>query len=62
MIVPNVSVQKRYSFADGESKFIVDHCEQNEVAFPPWAPIGQAKEPHEAIKKPANDRVAWGKV
>ena len=54
-IVPIVSVQNRYSFADRESDFIVDYCEQNGVAFLPWAPLGQAKEAHEAIKKVANE-------
>jgi aryl-alcohol dehydrogenase-like predicted oxidoreductase len=54
-IVPIVSVQNRYSFADRESDFIVDYCEQNGIAFLPWAPLGQAKEAHEAIKKVAND-------
>jgi aryl-alcohol dehydrogenase-like predicted oxidoreductase len=54
-IVPIVSVQNRYSFADRESDFIVDYCEQSNIAFLPWAPLGQAKEAHEAIKKLAND-------
>jgi aryl-alcohol dehydrogenase-like predicted oxidoreductase len=54
-IVPIVSVQNRYSFADRESDFIVDYCEQNKIAFLPWAPLGQAKEAHEAIKKVADD-------
>ncbi len=53
-IVPIVSVQNRYSFADRESDFIVDYCEQNDIAFLPWAPLGQAKEAHEAIKKVAD--------
>src|ERR1700756_2507692 len=53
-IVPIVSVQNRYSFADRESDFIVDYCEQNNIAFLPWAPLGQAQEAHEAIKKVAN--------
>ncbi|HTF66274.1 MAG TPA: aldo/keto reductase [Edaphobacter sp.] len=55
MIVPIVSVQNRYSFADRESDFIVDYCEQNNIAFLPWAPLGQAKEAHDALKKLAND-------
>jgi pyridoxine 4-dehydrogenase len=55
VIVPIVSVQNRYSFADRESDFIVDYCEQNEIAFLPWAPLGQAKEAHDAIKTIAND-------
>ena len=40
-IVPIVSVQNRYSFADRESDFIVDYCEQQNIAFFPWAPLGQ---------------------
>ncbi|HXJ38474.1 MAG TPA: aldo/keto reductase, partial [Bryobacteraceae bacterium] len=53
-IVPIVSVQNRYSFADRESDFIVDYCEKNNIAFLPWAPLGQAKEAHDAIKKVAD--------
>jgi pyridoxine 4-dehydrogenase len=53
-IVPIVSVQNRYSFADRESDFIVDYCEQNDIAFLPWAPLGQAKEAHDAIKAVAD--------
>jgi pyridoxine 4-dehydrogenase len=55
VIVPIVSVQNRYSFADRESDFIVDYCEQNKIAFLPWAPLGQAKEAHDAIKGVAKD-------
>jgi pyridoxine 4-dehydrogenase len=54
-IVPIVSVQNRYSFADRESDFIVDYCEQNGIAFFPWAPLGQAKEAHSAIRKVADE-------
>jgi aryl-alcohol dehydrogenase-like predicted oxidoreductase len=54
-IVPIVSVQNRYSFADRESDYIVDHCEQNGIAFLPWAPLGQAKKAHDAIEKIAED-------
>jgi pyridoxine 4-dehydrogenase len=54
-IVPIVSVQNRYSFADRESDFIVDYCQQNGIAFLPWAPLGQAQEAHEAVKKVAHD-------
>jgi aryl-alcohol dehydrogenase-like predicted oxidoreductase len=52
-IVPIVSVQNRYSFADRESDFIVDFCEQQNIAFFPWAPLGHAKQAHEALKKEA---------
>src|ERR1700751_1813114 len=54
-IVPIVSVQNRYSFADRESDFIVDYCEQYSIAFLPWAPLGQAQEAHDALKKVAQD-------
>jgi pyridoxine 4-dehydrogenase len=54
-IVPIVAVQNRYSFADRESDFIVDYCEQNDIAFLPWAPLGQAKEAHDAIQKVAKE-------
>jgi pyridoxine 4-dehydrogenase len=54
-IVPIVAVQNRYSFADRESDFIVDYCEQNNIAFLPWAPLGQAKEAHDALKRIASD-------
>ena len=52
-IVPIVSVQNRYSFADRESDFIVDYCEANGIAFLPWAPLGQARAAHEAIAQVA---------
>ena len=54
-IVPIVSVQNRYSFADREWDFVLNHCEQNNIAFLPWAPLGQAKEAHDAIQKVAKE-------
>jgi pyridoxine 4-dehydrogenase len=54
-IVPIVSVQNRYSFADRESEFVVDYCEQHDMAFLPWAPLGQAKKAHEAIEQVARE-------
>src|SRR5881394_2449046 len=39
-IVPIVSVQNRYSFADREWDYVVDYCEQNNIAFIPWFPLG----------------------
>src|SRR5271155_2840689 len=54
-IVPIVSVQNRYSFADRESDYIVDYCERNGIAFFPWAPLGQAHEAHTAIKEAADE-------
>lgn len=52
-IVPIVSVQNRYSFADRESDFIVEHCEQNGIGFMPWAPIGQMRFAHAALEQAA---------
>ena len=42
-IVPIVSVQNRYSFADREWDYVVDHCERNGIAFIPWFPLGAGK-------------------
>ena len=53
--MPIVSVQNRYSFADRESDFIVVYCEHHNIAFLPWAPLGQAQEAHDALKKVAQD-------
>ena len=39
-IVPIVSVQNRYSFADREWDNVVDYCERNGIAFIPWFPLG----------------------
>lgn len=38
-IVPIVSVQNRYSFADREWDYLVDYCQQNQIAFIPWYPL-----------------------
>ena len=43
-IVPIVSVQNRYNVVDRTSETMVDLCEQEELAFLPWAPIQQADE------------------
>jgi pyridoxine 4-dehydrogenase len=54
-IVPIVSVQNRYSFADREWDYLVDHCEKNGIAFIPWAPLGQVREAHDLLEKIAKD-------
>jgi pyridoxine 4-dehydrogenase len=38
-IVPIVSVQNRYNVTDRDSQPLVDLCEQEDMAFLPWAPI-----------------------
>jgi pyridoxine 4-dehydrogenase len=52
-IVPIVSVQNRYGFADREWDYLVNHCEKNGIAFIPWAPLGQNREAHEILEKVA---------
>jgi aryl-alcohol dehydrogenase-like predicted oxidoreductase len=42
-IVPIVSVQNRYSFADREWDYVVDYCESHDIAFIPWFPLGAGK-------------------
>ena len=42
-IVPIVSVQNRYSFADREWDYVVDYCEKSGIAFVPWFPLGAGK-------------------
>jgi aryl-alcohol dehydrogenase-like predicted oxidoreductase len=42
-IVPIVSVQNRYSFADREWDYIVDYCERNGIVFIPWFPLGAGR-------------------
>jgi pyridoxine 4-dehydrogenase len=42
-IVPIVSVQNRYSFADREWDYVVDYCDLNGIAFIPWFPLGAGK-------------------
>ena len=50
-IVPIVSVQNRYSFADREWDYVVDHCEQNEIAFIPWFPLGAGRVAGEVLSR-----------
>jgi pyridoxine 4-dehydrogenase len=44
-IVPIVSVQNRYSFADREWDNVVDYCARNGIAFIPWFPLEQGAWP-----------------
>jgi pyridoxine 4-dehydrogenase len=50
-IVPIVSVQNRYSFADREWDYVVDYCERNEIAFIPWFPLGAGKVAGEVLHR-----------
>jgi pyridoxine 4-dehydrogenase len=52
-IVPIVSVQNRYSFADREWDYVLNYCAANGIAFLPWAPLGQNRKAHEVLEKVA---------
>jgi pyridoxine 4-dehydrogenase len=57
-IVPIVSVQNRYSFADREWDYVVDYCERNGIAFIPWFPLGAGKVAGEVLNRTAQARNA----
>ncbi len=54
-IVPIVSVQNRYSFADREWDFVVDSCEQHGIGFMPWAPLAQMRFANDALERVAKE-------
>jgi aryl-alcohol dehydrogenase-like predicted oxidoreductase len=66
-IVPILSVQNRYSFADREWDYVVDYCERNGIVFIPWFPLaagrvagevlGQIAQAHHAA--PTQIALAW---
>jgi pyridoxine 4-dehydrogenase len=55
-IVPIVSVQNRYSFADREWDYVVEYCERNGIAFIPWYPLGAGKVAGEVLNRIAQSR------
>ena len=66
-IVPIVSVQNRYSFADREWDYVVDYCERNGIAFIPWFPLGAGRVAGEVLSRiaqahhasPTQVAIAW---
>lgn len=60
-IVPIVSVQNRYSFADREWDYVVNYCEKNGIAFIPWFPLGAGRVAGEALQKVAQAHKATAK-
>jgi aryl-alcohol dehydrogenase-like predicted oxidoreductase len=66
-IVPVVSVQNRYSFADREWDYVVNYCQQNEIAFIPWFPLGAGRVAGEVLNRiaqahgasPTQTALAW---
>ena len=57
-IVPIVSIQNRYNVTDRTSETIVDLCEQEELAFLPWAPISQADDVEVIVRAARNHGVS----
>jgi pyridoxine 4-dehydrogenase len=55
-IVPIVSVQNRYSFADREWDNVVDYCEVNGIAFIPWFPLGAGRASGKVLERIAKAR------
>jgi pyridoxine 4-dehydrogenase len=55
-IVPIVSVQNRYSFADREWDNVVDYCERNVIAFIPWFPLGAGRVAGKLLERIAKAR------
>jgi aryl-alcohol dehydrogenase-like predicted oxidoreductase len=55
-IVPIVSVQNRYSFADREWDNVVDYCEANGIAFIPWFPLGAGRVAGKVLERMAKAR------
>src|ERR1700736_577708 len=55
-IVPIVSVQNRYSFADREWDQVVDYCERNDIAFIPWFPLGAGTVAGKLLERIAKSR------
>jgi pyridoxine 4-dehydrogenase len=57
-IVPIVSVQNRYSFADREWDYVVDYCDANGIAFIPWFPLGAGKVAGDLLTRIARENEA----
>jgi len=55
-LVPIVSIQNRYSFADREWDNVVDYCERNGIAFIPWFPLGAGTVEGRALERIAKAR------
>ena len=50
-LVPIVSVQNRYSFADREWDYVVDYCQHHDIAFIPWFPLGAGRVAGEVLNR-----------
>jgi pyridoxine 4-dehydrogenase len=52
-IVPIVSVQNRYGFADREWDYVVTYCERNGIGFIPWFPLGAGRVAGDVLERMA---------
>jgi pyridoxine 4-dehydrogenase len=52
-IVPIVSVQNRYGFADREWDYVVTYCERNRIGFIPWFPLGAGRVAGDVLERMA---------
>ena len=50
-VVPIVSVQNRYSFADREWDYVVNYCEKHSIAFIPWFPLAAGQAAMAAVER-----------
>src|SRR5689334_6134113 len=57
-IVPIVSVQNRYSFADREWDYVAEYCESNGIAFIPWFPLAAGRVAGEVLNQIAKAHAA----
>jgi pyridoxine 4-dehydrogenase len=57
-IVPIVSVQNRYSFADREWDYVVTYCQRNGIVFIPWYPLAAGAVAGEALHRIAQSHGA----
>src|SRR5499425_3105635 len=60
-IVPIVSVQNRYGFADREWDYVVDYCERNAIAFIPWFPLGAGRVAGDVLNEIAREHKSSAK-
>ena len=59
-IVPIVSVQNRYSFADREWDYVVSYCERNGYRSIPWFPLGAGRVAGQALDQVARAHQSTG--
>jgi len=60
-IVPIVSVQNRFSFADREWDYVVDYCERNAIVFIPWFPLGAGRVAGDVLNEIAQEHKSSAK-